>query len=464
MPGNGVKVVYQPFSLQERMAPLAMMKEEYDKVNEGLAELGLSANQMAQYIDPDSQAGQALAQYNQLLDSTAGILSKEGLKGVSRTTLYNLKRAYQSQIAPINEGAKNYAALQAQIKEMQWKDPTIMVSDMPSLDDYIKNPNRLPNVLSGAKLMEEGATAALTLPGVTYQQLLSYANGNADAIPGLNAAAERIAKNYGVSTEEGLAWIQRGIHAGLGQRTTTWETAKQKADYEFDQAMAKERYEQQQQNARHYSTVAQNQQALIANMQREGWGWDPSLNNGRGGFYQDENTLARARQAALASSGYDPNTPLTPGTGSTTRGRNPSVETEREDFSTDTRGVDQNGASVNGSSVPVGSTQVFPYSENSQLTAGEKANILRLAGVDISGARDASSRRERYVESELDRLLEEHRREVDRYEYHRTGTSQMWRVHKSKNENIPIVTPPTVARDSTRTRDASQEFGVTKRR
>lgn len=220
MPIHGITATYQPFSLQERMAPLAMMKEEYDKINEGLAELGMTANQAAQYIDPESEAGRALAQYNQTLDDAAGTLSREGMKGLSRTALYNLKRVYQSQIAPINEGAKNYFALQQKIKEMQWKDPTVMVSNMPTLDEYIKNPSSTPNILPGSLLMQEGANAAYNLPGVTYEQLSRYLNGDASAIPDLNIAVQNIANRYNVTTEQAMRYITSGVMNGLGKRAT----------------------------------------------------------------------------------------------------------------------------------------------------------------------------------------------------------------------------------------------------
>ena len=232
MPIHGIRAVYQPFSLQERMAPLAMMKEEYDKVNEGLAELGMTANQVAQYIDPNSKAGQTLAQYNSALNTAADTLSREGLKGLSRTELYNLKRAYQSQIAPINEGAKNYFSLQEKIKEMQWKDPTIMVNGMPTLDEYIQNPSALPNLVSGAQLQQEGIKAALQLPGVDYDTISKYMNGDVSAIPDLNAAAQRIADNYGVSTEQAMGYITNGIMSGLGQRATDLYNTEQKLKME----------------------------------------------------------------------------------------------------------------------------------------------------------------------------------------------------------------------------------------
>lgn len=232
MPIHGIRTVYQPFSLQERMAPLSMMKEEYDKVNEGLAELGMTANQVAQYIDPNSKAGQTLAQYNNTLNAAADTLSREGLKGLSRTELYNLKRAYQSQIAPINEGAKNYFSLQEKIKEMQWKDPTIMVSGMPTLDEYIQNPNALPNLVSGAQLQQEGIKAVLQLPGIDYDTISRYMNGDMSAIPDLNAAAQRIADNYGVSTEQAMGYITNGIMSGLGQRATDIYNTEQKLKME----------------------------------------------------------------------------------------------------------------------------------------------------------------------------------------------------------------------------------------
>ena len=234
MPTHGIRAVYQPFSLQERMAPLNMMKEEYDKVNEGLADLEMTANQVAQYIDPSSQAGQTLAAYNKMLEDTAGTLSREGLKGVSRTALYNLKRTYQSQIAPINEGAKNYAALQAQIKQMQWKDPTIMVNGMPTLDEYIKNPNALPNLVSGAQLQQEGINAALQMEGVDYDSISRFIAGDRTAIPDIDATASRIAEAYGVSDDKAMQYITNGILGGLGKRATSlYDTIqKQKAEEE----------------------------------------------------------------------------------------------------------------------------------------------------------------------------------------------------------------------------------------
>lgn len=472
MAGHGVKAVYQPFSLQERMAPLNMMKEEYDKINEGLAELGATASQAMQYIDPSSQAGQAVAAYNKSLEDAAATLSTEGLKGMSRTALYNLKRTYQSQIAPINEGAKRYAALQAQIKEMQWKDPTIMVSDMPTLDQYIANPNALPNVVSGAQLMQAGANAALTMPNVTYEQLSRYMNGDTSAIPDLDKAAQNIASTYGVSTEQALAYIQRGIQSGLGERTTKWDMARQEYDYKHALDMEKERYEQQQLNSRHYSSLAQSQQQFIAKMQQEGWGWDPKLNGGKGAFYQDDSTLERARKAALAGSGYDPNSvvTLTTGTGSGTRSSGTRTKSDvettvKENFDDSTRGIDAKGRTIDVSSIPSGSQQVFVSHANlGLLSTDDKVAILKLAGIDASGAREAGTKKERYVDSAVDRLLSENASTIDRFDYFKDGNG-WYRKYKNKSETIARPTLPSapVQKDSVHSGNSSMDFGVTRR-
>ena len=44
MPNYVINAVYQPFSFQERLAPLQMMKEEYDTVGANLSQLGDEAN------------------------------------------------------------------------------------------------------------------------------------------------------------------------------------------------------------------------------------------------------------------------------------------------------------------------------------------------------------------------------------------------------------------------------------
>lgn len=379
MPIHGITATYQPFSLQERMAPLAMMKEEYDKINEGLAELGTTANQAAQYIDPESEAGRALAQYNQVLDDAAGTLSREGMKGLSRTALYNLKRVYQSQIAPINEGAKNYFALQQKIKEMQWKDPTVMVSNMPTLDEYIKNPNTLPNVLPGSLLMQEGANAAYNLPGVTYEQLSRYLNGDASAIPDLNRTAQVIAANYGVSTNEAYAYIQRGIMAGLGKRATDLDLAKQKTQMEYEKQFALARYNQGQQNYRQSRQLAASREANYLRMFQQGWTLD---DNGELVFDpQKAKEIAAAKASAR-------------GTGS---GRGSTQYMHR---TKGTVGYNNDGTRRKDQEIPTDATLI---NDITKASTEEKVLALRHAGIPIEDAKRADGTG--YVPEEIDAMV-----------------------------------------------------------
>lgn len=231
MPIHGITATYQPFSMQERMAPLQMMKEEYDKVNESLAAFSEQADQFYQFLDPDSKA--IVDQYKGTLDKVAGDMSASGLKAVNRNTLNSLRRIYASDILPIQQAAQTAGTMYAQIREMQMKDPTLMVQSVPTVSELRQNPNAAPSLVSGAQLQNEGIKAALQLPGVDYQSISRFLNGDTSAIPDIDAAAQRIADAYGVSTDQAMGYITNGIMSGLGQRATSLYDAQQKADADF---------------------------------------------------------------------------------------------------------------------------------------------------------------------------------------------------------------------------------------
>lgn len=235
MPIHGITATYQPFSMQERMAPLQMMKEEYDKVNESLATLSEQADQFYQFLDPDSRA--LVDQYKNTLSRVAGDMSASGLKAVNRNTLNSLRRAYASDILPIQQAAQTAGTMYAQIREMQMKDPTLMVQSIPTVSELRQNPMARPSLVSGAQLQSEGIKAALELPGVDYQSISRFLNGDSSAIPDIDVAAQRIADVYGVSTDQAMGYITNGIMSGLGQRATALYDAQQKADAEFANKM-----------------------------------------------------------------------------------------------------------------------------------------------------------------------------------------------------------------------------------
>ena len=400
---QGVKATYQPFSLQERMAPLNMMKEEYDTVNEGLSELEMTANQVSQYIDPSSQAGQTLAQYNKLLEDTASTLSREGLKGVSRTALQNLRRTYQKQVAPINEGAKNYVALQAKIKEMQWKDPTIMVSGMPTLDDYIKNPNALPNLVSGAQLMKEGANAALQLQGVDYDAITRYMNGDLSAIPNLDKSVQQIAQSYGVTSQQAFDYISRGVLTGLGERATKLDMARQNAEMEFDYKMRLEKFQQGQQNNRYYSGLNEQKRQADLEAAQKGYVWNANTKS----WEFSEEALRNAEKSYKAT--HKSSTSTTPkSTGQETTNYNPLKGTHY----INSKGEAVNNAKGNGVIV---STEKLKSLEPSQLESLFDYLNIRF---DKGEYADAAT-----GDIDWDRVIRDYSGYLDKYEfkYHDRG-------------------------------------------
>ncbi len=210
---------FQPFSFQERIAPLKLYKEEYDKVNEGLALLGEEANAYSRYIDPNSESGKALAAYNEQLNQVANDLSANGLKAVSRNTLYNLRRNYNSTIKGINDAAKGLATMQEQYRALAMKDPTLMIGRMPTVDDLLKNPNAVPYTISGASLYEQAATTGASTdfrsPEEVQEAILQVAQAN-----GIDALED---------PSKAIAMIQKGINDGYNARRA--KLADKQADY-----------------------------------------------------------------------------------------------------------------------------------------------------------------------------------------------------------------------------------------
>lgn len=201
---HGLTATYQPFSFDDYIKPALLLQERHDKMQEELASKYDDVSAWKEYVDPNSTAGKTLTQYEQALDQAAQKFSAEGLKGISRDTLFNLKRMYNSQIAPIKGAVTNYAKLQAGIAAARAKDPTLMVSDMPTIDDLMANPNASPTYLSGSVLEKEGYNMAVNMP----RPLI----GNQEAI---TSAVGDIAAKYGNGSPEAVQHIMRGVSSGL---------------------------------------------------------------------------------------------------------------------------------------------------------------------------------------------------------------------------------------------------------
>lgn len=261
MPNYAINTVYQPFSFQERMAPLQMMKEEYDNLGLTLSQLGEEANAWGQYIDPESRAGKTIELYNNTLREVADDLTKNGLKAVSRNTLFGLRRMYNNDVSKINKAAQSLASMYDTYRQAGMKDPSLMMGRMPTVDDLLDNPSAQPVAVSGEGLYAHSMQAAkaasdriaptvkATLGDVmrgyyTVLQQTGYDQNAANAFladqasrPELQGIMDNVRQMFQTDqlSDPGRAdsFILRGILDGMSGKTSY--------DFKFDQIGAEDR-------------------------------------------------------------------------------------------------------------------------------------------------------------------------------------------------------------------------------
>lgn len=444
MPVHGITAEYKPFSFNDYMAPVIAYQERYDKMQDALASKYDEIGAWKGLVDPNSTAGKTLTQYEQTLQQAAQDLATNGLKAVSRNTLFDLKRTYNSQIAPIKTAATNYLSIQDDIRKAKAKDDTLMVSDVPTIEDLMANPSAYPTFQSGAALMKDGATAALTLPGVTYEQLSRYMNGDATAIPDLDKTVASIAKNKGVTSDEGIAYIKRGILAGIGEKAAKEEALQR----QHDLAMEKERYEQRQQNYRAGLNLQNSRENRAAEMIARGY--DVSIENGRQVFTPNEERMKQiAEQKGTSKSDS--------GTRRDSKGKTKQAKVNI------TKGVVAYNADGNVINAPLNSGVAHPINDITKATTEEKVLALKHAKVPIEDYKAVGA--DGYVKEEIDRLVEENLDLLNMYNFYsdrdrkdrvtkvwgtetRQGTETEGSDGYSRGQAAPSATSPTVSADN----------------
>lgn len=205
--------VYQPFTFEELLKPLAMYTEEYRNVEENIADLESKSELIKRYAmeDPNSEAARMYTEYAQNLDKQVEALAKYGLPSVNRRSLYNLKSQYSSNITPIEIAIARRAEDAKAQQEARMKDPTLFLSrnaSMTSLDDYIRNPNLSYSSYSGDTLAKQVAEQT---QGFANKLRNVAVSGTSD--PYVNAFLE----NYGYTMEDVRQAMQnpQGV-AGMG--------------------------------------------------------------------------------------------------------------------------------------------------------------------------------------------------------------------------------------------------------
>lgn len=157
-----VRSKYQPFSFQERITPLAMLQEQYDKTNENLLALGEQAMQYYRYLDPETKA--AVDQYNAELSNVASSLASEGMKAVSRNTLTKLRTMYNDRVKPINEAAQTLSKMYEDQRSLESKlnasGQRLFSSAMPTVKDLLENPGATPQNVGSGALYAQGQAAS----------------------------------------------------------------------------------------------------------------------------------------------------------------------------------------------------------------------------------------------------------------------------------------------------------------
>lgn len=160
--------VFNPFSYQEMLAPIAQAQSAYEQMQDNMLTLGEEANTYKQLIDTDPVARQTLQGYNDEVARMAGQLSSEGLRAVNRNSLLNLRRKYNNEVKPINDAAKTLASLQDMYRNAYAKDKTLMKGAMPTISELVTNPSAMPHMVSGTDLYKQGAQAAQSASARIY--------------------------------------------------------------------------------------------------------------------------------------------------------------------------------------------------------------------------------------------------------------------------------------------------------
>lgn len=154
---------FRPYTFDELLKPLAMATQEYNAIEEGIAELGSKADLMRMYAneEPDSEWSKKYNEYANDLDKQAESLAKYGLNPASRQGLLNLKRTYSSSVSPIEEAVKARKEAYKYRDTIRAKDNTAMFKNRTlSLSDFMNGKEGDNTYISGKDIMARVASKA----------------------------------------------------------------------------------------------------------------------------------------------------------------------------------------------------------------------------------------------------------------------------------------------------------------
>lgn len=186
---------FTPYTFDEMLKPLAMATQEYNAIEEGIAELGSKADLMRMYAneEPDSEWSKKYTQYANDLDKQAESLAKYGLNPASRQGLLNLKRAYSTSVSPIEEAAKARKEAYKYRDTIRAKDNTAMFKNRNlSLSDFMNGKEGDNTYISGKDIMTRVASKAQIEGTNMFNTLLERGYSSESALQAVNNWARSV--------------------------------------------------------------------------------------------------------------------------------------------------------------------------------------------------------------------------------------------------------------------------------
>ena len=194
---------FKPYSFEDMLKPLAMATQEYNAIEEGIAELGSKADLVRMYANeqPDSKVANMYNTYANDLDKQAEDLAKYGLNPASRNSLLGLKRRYSTEITPIETAVTRRRQLAEEQRKALLQNPTLMfernfntLSNATSLDRFIENPEYDYGArYSGAQITSDVSKMATNIS----KELRNYYVGN-----NVDDYTKTFIKQYGLSSSD----------------------------------------------------------------------------------------------------------------------------------------------------------------------------------------------------------------------------------------------------------------------
>lgn len=249
---------FRPFSYEELMAPLVAAEQEHQRqeelYNTYSDTLGQIGGQLSREYD-QNVLDNIYNPYRSALESAAEELASKGLTSGSRRTLNALRRQFNNELVPVQQGILARAEARKKYDERVAKDPTLMTNSNPyyqGVEAYMHGMSPEGIYVSGNELYGRGQAlsqafsevmrsvpedAQLALEGQYWQIVSQYGptseearqfmEGVLESIPALNNQIEEIMGNSGIYSEgftvndqdRARRYIVEGMMAGLSGDT-----------------------------------------------------------------------------------------------------------------------------------------------------------------------------------------------------------------------------------------------------